>query len=166
MRERVLVLNQDFQAVGVCSVQRAFVLVYLNKAELVQDIPRKKLHSPTQLFKFPSIIRLNDYVKIPYRKVALSRNNIFRRDNFQCVYCATTHHLTIDHIVPRSHGGKDTWENLATACQHCNTKKGNHTPEQAQMPIKRRPYRPSYIMYLANYTGNINQEWNPYLMQN
>jgi 5-methylcytosine-specific restriction endonuclease McrA len=164
VKERVLVLNQDYQAIGVCSVERAFVLVYLEKAEMVQDIPTKSLRSAHRAYRFPSIIRLYEYVRLPYRKVALSRANIFRRDDYQCVYCGARSDLTLDHIVPRSMGGGDTWENLATACQNCNTRKGNRTPEQASMPMRKRIYRPSYIMYLSNYNGTIDDAWNEYLM--
>jgi 5-methylcytosine-specific restriction endonuclease McrA len=165
MREKVLVLNQDYQAIGVCSVERAFVLVYLRKAEMVDRLTNKVLHSVRQEFAFPSIIRLFSYVRVPFRRVALSRANIFRRDLFQCVYCGSRQHLTLDHVVPRSHGGRDTWENLVTACQTCNTKKGNRTPEQAEMDMNRKPFRPSYIMYLSNFSEKVHETWRPYLMQ-
>ncbi|MDX2063479.1 MAG: HNH endonuclease [Bacteroidia bacterium] len=165
MREKVLVLNQDYQAIGVCSVERAFVLVYLRKAEMVEKLSNKVLHSVRSEFAFPSIIRLFSYVRVPFRRVALSRANIFRRDGFQCVYCGSKQHLTLDHVVPRSHAGRDTWENLVTACQSCNTKKGNRTPEQAEMEMNRKPFRPSYIMYLSNFSERVHETWRPYLMQ-
>lgn len=165
MREKVLVLNQDYQAIGVCSVERAFVLVYLRKAEMVERLAEKVLHSVTREFAFPSIIRLYDYVRVPFRRVSLSRANIFRRDAFQCVYCSSRQHLTLDHVVPRSVGGRDTWENLVTACQSCNTRKGNRTPEEAGMPMNRHPFRPSYIMYLSNFSERVDEAWRPYLMQ-
>lgn len=164
MKERVLVLNQDYQAISICTAERAFVLVYLRKAEMVKDHDTKHLRSISQVHKFPSIIRLYSYVRVPYRKVALSRANIFRRDGNQCVYCGTGQHLTIDHVKPRSQGGRDTWENLVTACQSCNTQKGSRTPEQAGMQFMRRPFRPSYIMYLSNFSGRVHDTWRPYLM--
>jgi 5-methylcytosine-specific restriction endonuclease McrA len=159
-----LVLNQDYQAVSICTVERAFVLVFLRKAELVHDLPGRALRSPGTDYRFPSIIRLFNYVQVPYRRVALSRANIFRRDGFQCAYCGTRANLTIDHVLPRSHGGRDAWENLITACQSCNTRKGNRLPDDAGMPLLRKPFRPSYIMYLSNFTGKVQLEWRPYLM--
>ena len=139
MKERVLVLNQDFQAVSICTAERAFVLVFLRKAEMVHDMPARVMRSISSQYKFPSIIRLYNYVRVPYRKVSLSRANVFRRDNYTCAYCGTHSDLTIDHINPRSQGGKDTWENLVTACQDCNTRKGNRTPTEARMPMRFKP---------------------------
>jgi 5-methylcytosine-specific restriction endonuclease McrA len=166
MREKVLVLNQDYQALSVCSVERAFVLVFMNKAELVHHNPAKNLHSVYSIYKFPSIIRLYSYVRIPYKKVALNRNNVFRRDDFSCLYCGTKSNLTIDHLIPRSRGGGDTWENLATACQQCNARKGQLTPEEVGLTLRRRPFKPSFIMYLREFSGRVKEEWRPYLLMN
>lgn len=164
MKEKVLVLNQDYQAISICTAERAFVLVFLRKAELLHDMPTRVMRSARAEHKFPSIIRLYSYVRVPYRRVSLSRANLFRRDGFQCGYCGSRNQLTIDHVVPRSQGGRDTWDNLVTACQPCNTSKGNRTPEQAGMEMRRRPFRPSYIMYLADFTGKVEDTWRPYLM--
>ncbi len=162
-REGVLVLNQNYQAIGVCSVQRAFILVYLRKAEMLSELADKKLHSISQSFSFPSVIRLNRYINIPYKKVNLSRYNIFKRDGNRCVYCNSSEGLTIDHVVPRSMGGRDSWENLVTACQKCNARKGNMTPEQADMRMRSEPFRPSFVMFLSNYHGVVREDWKPYL---
>jgi 5-methylcytosine-specific restriction endonuclease McrA len=163
IRESVLVLNQDYQAIGVCSVERAFVLVLLQKAELLSDNPKRQLKSVQQDFRFPSIIRLYRYVHIPYKRVNLSRHNIFKRDRNRCVYCGTKDSLTIDHVVPRSQGGRDSWHNLVTACQKCNAKKGNMTPEEAGMELRHKPFRPSFVMFLSNFAGDIREDWKPYL---
>ena len=162
-KENVLVLNQNYQAIGVCSAERAFVLVYLSKAEMLSDVTSQRIRSVRSEFKYPSIIRLYCYVSIPYKKVNLSRQNIFKRDRSRCVYCGTREHLTIDHVVPRAKGGRDTWDNLVTACQKCNSKKGNMTPEQAGMEMMYRPFRPSFVMFLSNFAGNIREDWKPYL---
>ena len=163
VRESVLVLNQDYQAIGVCSVERAFVLVLLKKAEMLSDNPKRQLRSISSEFRFPSIIRLQRYVNIPYKKVNLSRHNIFKRDRNRCVYCGTKDSLTIDHVVPRSAGGRDSWDNLVTACQKCNAKKGNMTPEQAGMSMQHKPFRPSFVMFLSNFAGDVREDWKPYL---
>jgi 5-methylcytosine-specific restriction endonuclease McrA len=136
----------------------------MNKAEQLHTYPDLVLRSVHRSFDYPCVIRLKRYVRLPYRKVALSRNNIFRRDGHQCVYCGTRHDLTIDHVVPRSQGGRDSWENLATACRTCNTEKGNRTPEEAGMPMRHRPFRPSFIMFLGDYSGGrIHEYWQRYL---
>ena len=164
MREKVLVLNQDYQAVGICSAQRAFVLVWLRKAEMLHDYAGSALRSVSRQFKYPSVIRLNEYVRLPYRQVSLSRSNIFRRDGNRCMYCGSTTNLTLDHVVPRSQGGKDSWTNLTTACQDCNTMKGSRTPEEAGMVLRQQPFKPSFILYIRDYTGRVNEQWLPYLM--
>lgn len=162
-RHSVLVLNQDYQAIGICSAERAFVLVFLQKAEMLVDNPELRLKSISREFSFPSIIRLHRYIRIPYKSVNLSRHNVFRRDNNRCVYCNSKDALTIDHVVPRSMGGRDAWDNLVTACQKCNAKKGNMTPEEAGMEMRHKPFRPSFVMYLSHFSGNLQDAWKPYL---
>jgi len=164
VKDKVLVLNQDYQAISICSPERAFVLVFLRKAELVHELPQRVMRTISSAWSYPSIIRLYSYVRVPYRRVALSRANVFRRDSYQCCYCGSRTNLTLDHVLPRSHGGGDAWENLITACHECNTRKGNRTPEQANMPLLKKPFRPSYIMYLSNFSGRVEDEWRPYLM--
>lgn len=166
MNTKVLVLNQNYQAIGVTSVERAFVLVFLDKAELVADKPSLQLRSVSNSFGYPSIIRLFRYINIPYKTVSLSRQNIYKRDGFRCVYCNSRENLTLDHVVPRSQGGRDSWKNLVTACQKCNTYKGNRTPEEAEMVMHRKPYRPSFIMYLRDFAGPMDDNWKQFLMVN
>ncbi|WP_127121272.1 HNH endonuclease [Chryseotalea sanaruensis] len=163
MNNRVLVLNNDSSPLMVCSVERAFILVYLNKSEMVKSANGYKLHSITQTFPMPSVIRLNRYVNAPYKGVNLTRQNIFKRDNFECQYCGTKRDLTIDHVIPRAKGGKDSWTNLVTACKRCNAKKGDFTPEEANMILKHKPIRPSYAIFLKDYANGHANEWEEYL---
>lgn len=162
MNNRVLVLNQDYRPLMVCSVQRAFILVYMNKSEMVRSANGHKINSVTQSFPMPSVIRLNRYVNAPYKGVALTRQNVFKRDNFECQYCGTRRDLTLDHVLPSSRGGKHAWTNLATACKRCNAKKGDYTPEEAQMILKRKPYKPSYALFLHD-NNSPHTEWDEYL---
>jgi 5-methylcytosine-specific restriction endonuclease McrA len=166
MASKVLVLNQDYQAVTVCSAERAFVLVFLKKAEMISERTAKVLRSVSNEFGYPSIIRLNRFVNLPFKKVALSRVNIYKRDGYTCVYCGATESLTLDHVVPRSRGGRDSWDNLVTACQRCNTEKGDRTPEEAELQMRHKPFRPSFIMYLRDFHGKVQDEWRPYLLMN
>jgi len=140
------------------------VLVYLRKAELIHARPDAWLRSATQQFSYPSVIRLFRYVQAPYRRVALSRENIFRRDGYRCQYCGSTQHLTLDHVTPRSMGGRDTWENLVTACQQCNSAKGNRTLEQSGLRLAQPPRRPSYVLFLTEFAPQVEPAWQPYLM--
>lgn len=160
---KVLILNQDYSALTVCSAEKAFVLIYLQKAELVKEDPQKKLHTIDRTYPMPLVIRLHRYVSIPYKGVMLSRQNIFRRDGFSCQYCGARHELTIDHVLPRSRGGKSSWTNLVTACKHCNNKKGDLTPEEANMPLRRKPFRPSFVLFLRHLSGPLSEEWIPFL---
>src|SRR5215213_5416239 len=115
MGRKVLILNQDYSALTVCTVPKAFVLVYLKKAELVSEAGDLQLRSVSHTFPMPSVIRLFKYVHLPYKGVMLTRQNIFKRDGYCCQYCGTVDELTLDHVVPKSRGGKSNWDNLTTA---------------------------------------------------
>ena len=163
MNSRVLVLNQDFSPLMVCSVERAFILVYLNKSELIRPANGHKLHTVTHAYPMPSVIRLNRYVHAPYKGVTLTRQNVFKRDNQECQYCGTRRDLTLDHVMPSSRGGQHSWQNLVTACKRCNAKKGDCTPDEANMPLKRKPFKPSYALFLRDVTGSNHNEWDEFL---
>lgn len=163
MNRRVLVLNQDYSPVMVCSVQRAFLLTYLNKTEVIAPALGKKIRSVSATFPMPAVIRLLHYVRIPYKGVNLTRLNVFKRDGFECQYCGAKKELTLDHVLPKARGGKSTWKNLVTACKRCNTKKGNYLPEEANMELGVKPYKPSYIIFLRDFSGYTCDEWRPFL---
>ena len=163
MSGHVLVLNQDYRALTICSVQRATILIILQKAELVAADDGRYVRSPSRSVPWPSVVRLRAYVSIPYKKITLTRKNVMRRDRHRCQYCGDRDRLTIDHVMPRSRGGRDTWENLVTACVPCNNKKGNRTPEEARLTLSRKPFRPSHVMYIRDFVGTLDDEWKPYL---
>lgn len=163
MSGKVLVLNQDYSPLTVCTVQRAFLLVFLEKAELLEADHKEELHTVSTTYPMPAVIKIKNYIQVPYRGVVLTRQNIFKRDHGLCQYCGTDNDLTLDHLVPRSKGGKSTWNNLVTACKACNAKKGNHTLEEAGLVLKRPPFKPSYIMFLRNNLGTMKKEWASYL---
>ena len=102
----VLVLNQDFSPLTLSSVERAFLLIYLEKAEMLDVLHGKVLRTVSNSYPCPSVIRILDYKKIPYKGVVLTRHNLFKRDGFQCQYCGTSSNLTLDHVQPKSRGGK------------------------------------------------------------
>lgn len=163
MNRKVLVLNQDYSPISVCTIQRAFLLTYLNKTEMVQPANGFKLRSVDRSFPMPAVIRLNKYVNVPYKGVPLTRQNIFKRDAFSCQYCGKDSNLSLDHVIPRSKGGKSSWNNLVTACKRCNARKGDRTPDEISMTLKTNPYKPSYVLFLRDFSGMFCEEWQPYL---
>jgi len=131
---------------------------------MVAPRQNKYIRSLTQRIPQPSVIKLSNYIKIPFKSIELSRKNILRRDDHRCQYCGKkTTDLTIDHIIPKSRGGGDTWENLVTACVRCNNRKGNRTPEEAEMKLLSKPRKPNHILYLKQTVGTIEENWKPFL---
>jgi 5-methylcytosine-specific restriction endonuclease McrA len=163
MTIKVLVLNLDFTPISVCSVQRAFLLVYLNKAEIVRSKENETLNTVDKCFPMPSVIKLGRYVNVPYKGVVLSKENVFKRDGFQCQYCGNQKDLTLDHLIPKAKGGKTSWNNLVTACKKCNSTKGDYSPEEAGLRLTIKPFKPSYIMYLKDLSSRTYEEWKPFL---
>ncbi len=163
MNRRVLILNADYSPIMVSTVQRAFILMYLNKTELVEKANGYKIRTVSTQFPMPAVIKLNSYVNVPYKKVAMTRQNIFKRDGSKCQYCGQKDHLTLDHVVPKAKGGKSTWENLITACNRCNCQKGDQTPKDAGMLLVNKPFRPTYNSFIKNNSGFVCDEWLPYL---
>lgn len=167
LNARVLVLNQSYEALTICSVKKALILLILAKAELVSEDNRKRIKSLRTDFAWPSVIRLKRYISVPYKQVILTRRNILKRDNYKCVYCGRGDlPLTIDHVIPKARGGKDTWENLVCACTKCNNQKGNHTPAEAGLKLLQKPYVPNHILFIKNSVGKVDENWKPYLFVN
>ena len=161
---KVLVLNASYEPLNITSWRRAVVLLIKGKAEQLENSERLIYAD----FPLPSVIRLRHYVRVPYKEIPLTRRNVLERDRHTCQYCRYKgEQLTLDHVLPRSRGGGDTWENLVTACVRCNVKKGNRTPKEAQMPLRHAPRRPysSLQFELVKHTkGNLNQEWRKYII--
>lgn len=144
----VLVLNSSFEPLNITSWKRAVVLLLKEKAQVLSN----------------RVIRLLNYVKVPLSKIIFqkpSRAMIYKRDNHTCQYCGATKKLTIDHVIPKSRGGEDTWENLVVACSSCNTKKGHTFLEQTGMKLSRKPRAPYNKMQFILNDTNI-QEWKEY----
>jgi len=163
MNGNVLILNQDYQPLSVVNVRKSLILLFLNKAELLHDYPGMAINTVSDSYQYPLVIRLRRYAKVPFKNIVLSRKNILKRDASSCQYCGSGSDLTIDHVIPKSRGGPDTWENLVTACNSCNHKKGNRTPKEAEMPLKRKPFKPNHIIFLREYAGTVHELWKPYL---
>ncbi|MFN8534608.1 MAG: HNH endonuclease [Dehalococcoidia bacterium] len=164
MNSVVLVLNQNYEPLNVTSARRAIVLLDRGKAEVLEH-GRGLLRSTTQVRPLPSVIRLIYLIRRPRPQVRLSRREVFLRDGFTCQYCGLkSRDLTLDHVVPRQRGGKHIWENLVSACKGCNHRKGNRTPDEARMDLRRLPRRPSASAYyiFASYLQH-EDGWHKFL---
>jgi len=149
---------------SVINVKKAIVLLYLGKVELIEAHSGKAVHSVSATMPFPSIVRLSFFVRVPFKKIILSRKNILRRDGHRCQYCGRGDvPLTVDHIMPISRGGEETWENLVAACVKCNNRKGDRVPDEARMPLMRRPIRPNHVTFIRHFVGTLDERWKPYL---
>lgn len=147
MSKQVLVLNAGYEPLSLVSVRRAVVLLLREKAELL-EATQQMLNGVTYAIPEPLVIRLVHYVRLPHRRVPPTRSAVMLRDAYTCQYCGSApgrHELTVDHVVPRSRGGRHDWTNLATACKRCNQIKGSCTPDEVQMRLRRRPFEPSYV---------------------
>ena len=161
--ESILVLNNDYTPLNITNLKRAFNLLYKGKAEVITFNENKPILTELRDYVRPTIIRLLKYISIPFRRVTLNRQNLFRRDQHQCLYCGDNRNLTIDHVIPKSKGGKNTWKNLVTCCQRCNTKKDNLSPAEAGLKLRYTPYRPTYHQFLRRVNGYFHHDWVTYL---
>jgi len=179
-----LVLNRNWQPVGVATVARTLVKLFNGTARVV-DPDDYQLYSwadwsrlapaegepfiQTSSFRMrvPEVIRLVQFDRMPWRTVAFSRRNIFKRDAFTCQYCGKKpgcEELTIDHITPRSRGGATTWNNCVVACIECNSRKANRTPEEAKMPLDRAPTQPKWKPFYASHGVKIDS-WAKFISE-
>jgi 5-methylcytosine-specific restriction endonuclease McrA len=167
----VLVLNKSWVVVNIAPVRRALTLLYQGMARAVHptdyslydfddwcDLSQafqdgRYVHTTSRRIRVPEVIILNMFNGFVRQEVRFSRRNIFERDGHLCQYCGSKfskQDLTLDHVVPQSRGGGNTWENLVLACVPCNVRKGNRTPEEAHMPLLRRPKKPTWLPRLGH----------------
>lgn len=182
LSQRVLVLNNSWQPINVIPAFEAICKVYKGSAHIIasdysvhsfeswiknwEDITSLSetdklniIHSSNVSFAIPEIIKVSKFYGYKKWRIKFSRKNIFERDNHTCQYCAKvfpTSKLNIDHIIPRSKGGKTSWENVALSCISCNTKKRDRTPEEANMPLIRKPFKPKWAPIKGKL--NLNQK--------
>jgi 5-methylcytosine-specific restriction endonuclease McrA len=189
----VLVLNKLFMAIHIISVRRAFCLLCKDLAEVVsledgqfatysfeswREVSEYRarhfrqenddwVRTVNSEIQVPRVIRLLAYEKLPKQTVKFNRRNIFARDNNQCQYCGRkfpTGELSLDHVIPRSQGGRSTWENIVCACVSCNVRKGGRTPKQAHLSLIRKPEKPKRSPLLnLKMTHAKYQSWRTFL---
>ncbi|WP_231756626.1 HNH endonuclease [Lignipirellula cremea] len=190
----MLVVNRSYLAVHVVTVRRAFGLVYRQIADIIDvsdgvyasydfDMWREIsefrsaepsvcendewIHSVNFVIQAPRVIRLVRFDRAPRQTLRFNRRNLLARDNHCCQYCGESlphHRLSLDHVLPRSRGGKTTWENIVCSCLDCNTRKGDRTPHEARMTLSRPPIRPKQSPLLMMKLGNPKYDvWKSFI---
>jgi 5-methylcytosine-specific restriction endonuclease McrA len=164
LKSKVLVLNASYEPLSILDAKNAILLLLGGKAVTIANHPEHRIRTICESVPMPSIVRLNVFIRVQYKTALLNRKNLFRRDGFRCQYCGRKDVLlTIDHMVPKSRGGEDSWDNLIAACKSCNTIKGNRTPLEAGMPPLSKPIRPTHITLMRQHFQPVSDEWKPYL---
>lgn len=179
-----LVLNRNWQPVGVATVAKALTKVWNETARIVDPADYQQyswenwaelrpgdgdLFIQTNRFQLrvPEVVTLTKYDRLPASAVTFSRRNVFKRDKFMCQYCGTqpgSEELTIDHVLPRAQGGTSTWANCVLACIDCNSRKADRTPEQARMPLRSTPVRPKWKPVYASRGIRI-ESWSLFISE-
>ena len=183
LNSAVLVLNRNFQPIHFTNVRRAIVLLYQgvaraldeqyrmydfeNWAELAAARDADALKTVSRSIRIPRVLVLSAFEKMPKTRVRFSRLNIYVRDNDTCQYCLRQlkrSDLNLDHVVPRSQGGKTSWDNVVCSCISCNLKKGGRTPAQAGMKLARLPVRPKWTpVFRGAVRTDTYREWLPFI---
>jgi 5-methylcytosine-specific restriction endonuclease McrA len=187
LNENVLVLNRLWQAINVCTAERAFMLLYMGHAEVVVEeggnfqtfdfgewrefsqghYGEDVVHTVSFKIRIPRVILLLFFDRLPHKEVKFTRHNIFERDHNMCQYCGKRfdrRDLNLDHVIPRDRGGTTTWENVVCACIPCNTRKANRTPTEAGMHLVKKPKRPKWRPFVNVTLSNVaHDSWKHFL---
>jgi 5-methylcytosine-specific restriction endonuclease McrA len=159
---RALVLNASYQPLCVVPVRRALVLALKGKAEVLHTNGHM-FRSEALEIRAPSVVRLNYFVKVPYRaRSSLSRRAVFVRDDYECQYCGRPAE-NVDHVVPKSRGGAHTWDNVVAACRPCNSRKENRSPQDVGLTLRRPPRRPDDSVWIVVAVERVDPVWEQYL---
>tara|TARA_Y100000588_G_scaffold5589_2_gene6737 strand:+ start:44 stop:643 length:600 start_codon:yes stop_codon:yes gene_type:complete len=174
LSSQVLVLNRFWQAVNVVGIKRAFSLLvkghadvihqeegdfqlydfnqWLDATEMETISERECVHTVRHIIRLPKVIILKFFDRLPIKEVKFHRKNIFERDKFHCQYCGKLFKesgLNLDHVIPRHHGGRTSWENIVTSCVGCNSRKADRLPHEAGMRLVRKPVRPKWRPFMS-----------------
>ncbi|MFE2773761.1 HNH endonuclease [Microbacterium resistens] len=160
---RTLVLNAGYEPLAIVSFRRALVLVMNDKASIVEIVPEDPVLTTRSRFDRPAVIILSRYVRLPHaRRVPVTRRGVLRRDAHRCGYCGKPA-ATIDHILPRSRGGADSWENLVACCLRCNNVKSDRTPQEMGWELQCTPRPPHGTAWTVRGSDRSDPQWEPYL---
>lgn len=160
---RTLVLNAGYEPLAVVSFKRALVLVMNEKATVIEHDAEEPVWGTRASYDRPAVIVLTRYVRVPVsRRIPVTRRGVLRRDAYRCAYCAKPA-STIDHILPRSRGGADSWENLAACCLRCNNIKSDRTPQEMGWELRITPRPPHGTAWSVRGAERADPRWEPYL---
>lgn len=167
--QNTLLLNASFEPLRIISWQRAFVLAFQGKVEILEEY-QANVRTVTREYRVPAVIRLRRWVKLARKTpmIRFSRANVYARDEYCCQYCYNRfpeRDLTLDHVKPVVQGGRKTWDNIVTACVRCNQKKSDREPTEVGLRLLKRPVTPSWLPGLS---GSVRIKaapdvWRPYL---
>ena len=162
---KTLVIDNAYIARTIISSARAFTIFYKGNAEIISNHPESfGVVNPELDIKKPSIIKVNSYVRSQHQKVPLNRENIYKRDDYTCVYCGSKDRstFTLDHVIPQSQGGPNSWDNLVTACKRCNGEKADLSLAEygKEIPV---PHRPHHLLLMKNTNFEIPKSWKDFL---
>ena len=170
--QKALLLDMNYMALSVVSWKRAVKLMVKGKAEAVEATENPETTSVRHgsgMFRVPTIIRL--LTVIPWKahqgRLRFSRRNMMVRDNYNCQYCGNhvgKNTATVDHVIPRSKGGKTDYLNCVTSCKSCNNKKGNRTPQEAGMQLLNKPKKPTFLVLYKHHLRNSPEEWENFII--
>ncbi|MBD2461093.1 HNH endonuclease [Oscillatoria sp. FACHB-1407] len=163
LQNSVVVFSKNYLPLARINIKRAVVLLVSGQAESLELSTTRswQVRSPSLVVHVPEHIRLT--VTNPerlWKMPPVNRREVLRRDNHTCQYCGSTRNLTIDHIMPRSRGGTHTWDNVVAACDRCNSRKGDRTPHEANMPLKSKPKAPIHptVAFAEQFWKEQNEE--------
>jgi 5-methylcytosine-specific restriction endonuclease McrA len=168
MSTRTLMLTPWMAPYRVISWERAVVLSYLGKVEVLEEYDIA-IRAPSLALWTPAVVRLKNGSVSTKHKVRFSRMNVFLRDGFRCQYCGekkSMDELNYDHVLPRVRGGKTVWENIVTSCYACNDRKGSRAPEEAGMKLLRRPFKPATLPFapVVRPGAEVPLKWRNYFV--
>ncbi len=164
---RALLLDKGFRPLRAIGWRRAICLDLGERVEVLEYY-RRRVHTATASFPIPAVIRVPGWLHRLPQAIPPTRRNVLLRDGFQCRYCGwegTSAQLTIDHVLPRSRGGRTAWDNVVAACAPCNRRKGDRTPAEAGMELDAPPRAPGALQLgrRGMVVGEAPAEWAPYL---
>ena len=164
---QTLVLDHAYRPHKIVSWERAVTLLFLGKVQVVEEYD-EEIRSVSISIRMPAVVRLLRAIRGIGRGIRFSRIHILQRDGFRCQYCGRKlpiSRLNFDHVIPRARGGSTNWENIVTACYPCNQRKGDRTPVEAGMTLKKPPLRPRWlpIAFLRLDTKDVPDRWATYL---
>jgi len=167
LKMKALKLDASFRPIEIIDAIEALVMCFIGKATAVETYTRE-IRSATQVFQLPAVIVLNKIIKFRRHGIQPTRHNLLWRDGHRCQYCAKKfpdQQLTLDHVIPKSRGGQNSWENLVVACKKCNQKKGSRLPSESGMQLLKPPRRPKESVLRSVKKNQISNLWNNYLWE-